>query len=205
MFLGIKKVEWVKTAMTLTMVGASVSVHSVHAALESKVSAEDQAFVDKGEIELQTLMLLEAAEQKQQPVFSQADEDLVQVAGDGWFFFGYGGQEAAQGSRGASHRADAGRGGRCRTFSGVASYYNRGKRTANGESFNPRGKTAAHPHLPFNTWVKVTNPKTGRSVSVRINDRGPFVGGRILDLAEGAAKSIGMQSTSRVICEVCGS
>ena len=75
---------------------------------------------------------------------------------------------------------------------GIASYYKSGKRTANGERFNPMGLTAAHRSLPFGTKVRVTQVKSGRSVVVRINDRGPFVGGRIIDLALGAAKVIGL-------------
>jgi rare lipoprotein A len=75
---------------------------------------------------------------------------------------------------------------------GVASYYNYGKRTANGERFNPGGFTAAHRSLPFGTKVRVTNLKTGKSVVVRINDRGPFIRGRIIDLAYGAAQAVGM-------------
>ncbi|MDR1212953.1 MAG: septal ring lytic transglycosylase RlpA family protein [Propionibacteriaceae bacterium] len=71
-----------------------------------------------------------------------------------------------------------------------ASYYNQGKVTANGEAFNPQGLTAAHRTLPFNTRVLVTNPANGLSVVVRINDRGPFIEGRCLDLAEGAFRQI---------------
>jgi rare lipoprotein A len=75
---------------------------------------------------------------------------------------------------------------------GMASYYASGKRTANGEIFNPHGLTAAHRSLPFGTRLKVTNIKTGKSVVVRINDRGPFSGRRVLDLSLGAAKVIGL-------------
>jgi peptidoglycan lytic transglycosylase len=75
---------------------------------------------------------------------------------------------------------------------GMASYYKSGKRTANGERFNPLGLTAAHRSLPFGTRVRVTQVKTGRSVVVRINDRGPFVRGRIIDLSLGAAEAIGL-------------
>lgn len=71
-----------------------------------------------------------------------------------------------------------------------ASYYASGSRTANGESFNPDGLTAAHKELPFNTRVRVTNLANGKSVVVRINDRGPFVSGRCLDLARGAFVTI---------------
>lgn len=80
-------------------------------------------------------------------------------------------------------------------FAGVtgwASFYKSGKRTANGERFNPMGLTAAHRKLPFGTLVKVTNIKTGKSVVVRINDRGPFIKGRVIDLSLGAAKIIGL-------------
>ncbi|UOM36828.1 septal ring lytic transglycosylase RlpA family protein [Acuticoccus sp. I52.16.1] len=79
--------------------------------------------------------------------------------------------------------------------SGVASYYGKrfhGRRTANGERFNMNALTAAHRSLPFGTKVKVTNPRTGRSVTVRINDRGPFHGGRSIDLSRAAAAKIGM-------------
>ena len=79
--------------------------------------------------------------------------------------------------------------------SGVASYYGRelaGRRTASGERFNPNGMTAAHRTLPLGTRIRVTNPATGRSVVVRVNDRGPFVRGRILDLSHGAARAIGL-------------
>lgn len=78
---------------------------------------------------------------------------------------------------------------------GMASYYKHGKRTANGEAFNPNGLTAAHRTLPFGTKVRVTNLKTGKSVIVRINDRGPFVGGRIIDLSLGAARAVGLTAS----------
>jgi rare lipoprotein A len=70
-----------------------------------------------------------------------------------------------------------------------------GSPTASGEPFNPSALTAAHRTLPFGTRVRVTNLNNGRSVVVRINDRGPFVGGRSIDLSRGAASAIGMIST----------
>jgi rare lipoprotein A len=73
-----------------------------------------------------------------------------------------------------------------------ASFYSSGHRTASGERFDPNGFTAASRTLPFGTRLRVTNPATGRSVIVRINDRGPFVRGRGLDLARGAAAALGM-------------
>jgi rare lipoprotein A len=76
---------------------------------------------------------------------------------------------------------------------GMASYYKSGRVTANGERFNPRGLTAAHRTLKFGTRVRVTNLRNGRSVVVRINDRGPFIRGRIIDLAYGAASVVGLQ------------
>ncbi len=81
------------------------------------------------------------------------------------------------------------------TETGVASYYSdsfNGKQTANGEKFNNKDLTAAHKTLPFGTKVKVLNPKNGKSVKVRINDRGPFVTGRIIDLSKMAAQKIDM-------------
>ena len=87
---------------------------------------------------------------------------------------------------------------------GVASYYTMGKTTANGEHFNPSGLTAAHRTLRFGTRVRVVNLRNGRSVTVRINDRGPFIKGRIIDLALGAAKRIGLHHSgiARVRLEV---
>lgn len=79
--------------------------------------------------------------------------------------------------------------------SGVASYYGdelAGNRTASGERFNPDALTAAHRTLPFGSKVRVTYPRTGDSVVVTINDRGPFHGNRVIDLSEAAAKEIGL-------------
>ena len=83
------------------------------------------------------------------------------------------------------------------TTVGLASYYGHkfhGRRTASGERFNMNALTAAHPRLAFGTKVRVTNLKNNRTVQVRINDRGPFVKGRIVDLSYAAAKKIGMLS-----------
>ncbi len=82
--------------------------------------------------------------------------------------------------------------GEAKSLIGWASFYKSGKRTACGERFNPNGLTAAHRSLPFGTMVMVTNLKNGKSVVVRINDRGPFVRGRILDLSLGAARVVGL-------------
>ena len=82
--------------------------------------------------------------------------------------------------------------------SGVASWYGReeqGRLTSDGERFNRHDFTAASRHLPFNTIVRVTNQDNGRSVQVRINDRGPFVKGRILDLSEAAANTLDMKKS----------
>ncbi len=78
---------------------------------------------------------------------------------------------------------------------GHASWYKMGKVTASGERFNPNGLTAAHRTLPFGTKVKVKNLRNGKSVVVRINDRGPFIRGRMIDLAMGAARKIGLTET----------
>lgn len=79
--------------------------------------------------------------------------------------------------------------------SGMASYYGNelaGARTASGERFNPSALTAAHRTLPFGSKVRVTFAKTGESVIVTINDRGPFHGNRVIDLSEAAAEQIGL-------------
>ncbi|MGL4405302.1 MAG: septal ring lytic transglycosylase RlpA family protein [Notoacmeibacter sp.] len=77
---------------------------------------------------------------------------------------------------------------------GTASWYALTSMTANGEMMNPAKLTAAHKSLPFGTKLKVTNPKNGKSVVVRINDRGPFIKGRVLDLSKAAAQKIGIIS-----------
>ena len=80
----------------------------------------------------------------------------------------------------------------------MASWYGpgfHGRRTANGERYNQNGYTAAHKSLPFGTKVRVTNLRTGKSVMVRINDRGPFIRGRVIDLSAGAARVIGVHSS----------
>ena len=85
--------------------------------------------------------------------------------------------------------------------SGIASVYGYG-RTANGEHVSPGALTAAHRTLPFGTMVRVTNKSTGRSVVVRINDRGPFVRGRIIDLTPAAARALGFSGLANVEVDV---
>jgi rare lipoprotein A len=75
---------------------------------------------------------------------------------------------------------------------GVASFYTEGTQTASGEKFDTHDLTAAHPSLPFGTRLRVTNVATGKSVTVRVNDRGPYVRGRIVDVSYSAAESLGM-------------
>lgn len=82
-----------------------------------------------------------------------------------------------------------------KTISGSASWYGgkfHGRKTANGERYNMHEMTAAHKTLPFGTKVRVTNQRNGQSVTVRINDRGPFTGNRVIDLSRGAAQAVGM-------------
>jgi rare lipoprotein A len=90
---------------------------------------------------------------------------------------------------------------------GTASYYGakfHGRRTASGERFNQNALTAAHKTLPLGTKVRVTNLRNGESVEVTINDRGPYVKGRIIDLSKGAARELGMlrSGTAKVKVEV---
>ena len=93
---------------------------------------------------------------------------------------------------------------------GIASWYGNetyrqrgGHMTANGEAFNPNGLSAAHKHLPLPIFVRVTNLSNQRSIIVRVNDRGPFIEGRMIDLSAGAAKKLGFykQGTARVLVE----
>jgi rare lipoprotein A len=75
---------------------------------------------------------------------------------------------------------------------GIASFYTEGTETASGERFDTHELTAAHPSLPFGTRLRVTNLATGRSVTVRVNDRGPYVRGRVVDVSYSAAEALGM-------------
>ena len=84
--------------------------------------------------------------------------------------------------------------GKSHALDGVASYYWQEQMTASGERFNKRDMTAAHPTLPFGTLVEVTNVRNGKKTVVRINDRGPFKPGRIIDVSEAAAEELDMTS-----------
>jgi rare lipoprotein A len=75
---------------------------------------------------------------------------------------------------------------------GIASFYTEDQQTASGEKFDTNDLTAAHPTLPFGTRLRVTNVSTGRSVTVRVNDRGPYVPGRVVDVSHSAADALGM-------------
>jgi rare lipoprotein A len=89
--------------------------------------------------------------------------------------------------------------GTAQAETGIASVYGYdGQKTANGERANPRGLTAAHRTLPFGTMVTVVNKKNGRHVTVRINDRGPFIRGRIIDLTPAAASQLGFSGLAPV-------
>ncbi len=83
---------------------------------------------------------------------------------------------------------------------GVASFYTEGVHTASGERLNPNALTAAHPSLPFGTHLRITSVASGRSVVVRVNDRGPFIKGRAVDVSYSAAKQLGM--TERGVAKV---
>ncbi len=87
---------------------------------------------------------------------------------------------------------------------GVASYYSYPGRTANGERYDPGQLTAAHRTLPFGTKLQVTNVNSGRSVVVRVNDRGPFIHGRVVDVSYAAARELNLlhSGTARVKVEV---
>jgi rare lipoprotein A len=91
-------------------------------------------------------------------------------------------------------------------MSGVASYYWQPQRVASGGWFNPNAMTAAHKTLPFGTRVRVTHAGTGRSVDVTINDRGPYIRGRVIDLSVAAAGALGMRSAglAKVTLDVLG-
>ena len=100
-------------------------------------------------------------------------------------------RNARAGSRKTRRRARRSYSGR--VLRGLASYYWQPQRVASGGWFNPNALTAAHKTLPFGTRVRVTNLRNGRSVVVRINDRGPYIRGRIIDLSRKAASIVGMR------------
>ena len=91
-----------------------------------------------------------------------------------------------------------------RTFTGMASYYGNesGSRTASGQRMNPGALTAAHRTLPFGTMVRVTNRRNGRMVVVRINDRGPYGRGRVIDLTPAAADRLGFSGLTPVSLDI---
>ncbi len=109
-------------------------------------------------------------------------------------------RHAAEGYRAHEQQATAPRDARV----GVASFYDEGSLTASGQKFDPNELTAAHPTLPFGTRRRVTNVSNGRSVVVRVNDRGPFVPGRIVDVSHSAAEELDMvgRGTAKVKIDV---
>lgn len=114
-----------------------------------------------------------------------------------------GGSTASSGSR-SSGGGDSGGGGNSNVFYGDCTWYGpgfAGHHTADGEIFDPNALTAASPWLPFNTELLVTNPATGRSVQVRVNDRGPF-GRGVLDLSAHAARIVGLNGWQRVRIQI---
>jgi len=91
-----------------------------------------------------------------------------------------------------------------RVSQGIASFYSQDSHTASGEKFDANELTAAHPSLPFGTRLRVTNVNTGKSVTVRVNDRGPYVRGRVVDVSYSAAQALGMvgQGVAKVKLDV---
>ena len=90
----------------------------------------------------------------------------------------------------------------CPSVSMNATQYSSGRHTASGQTFRPDGLTAAHRRLPFGTSVRVTNPRTGASTIVLINDRGPFTRGRDIDLSRGAARAIGLRNLGKICAQI---
>jgi rare lipoprotein A len=119
----------------------------------------------------------------------------------------FGRNDISGSSRGISSQPDRNLTNKSSALEGISSYYGykfHGKLTASGEKFDMHQLTAAHKTLPFNTLIRVTNLDNGKSVIVKINDRGPFVKNRILDLSYGAAQKIDMinSGTARVRIEI---
>lgn len=91
-----------------------------------------------------------------------------------------------------------------KVYQGKASWYSSGKKTASGEKYNPNGYSVAHRTLPFGTHVQLTNPQNGNKIVAIVNDRGPFVRSREIDVSRGVAKSLGFinKGTQNLIIEV---
>ena len=89
-----------------------------------------------------------------------------------------------------------------RRYDAKASWYRHGRVTANGERYNPLGLTVAHRSLLFGTIVRFTNPDNGMSVTVRVNDRGPYIRGREFDLSLGSARALGFEQTGVIVLRV---
>ena len=89
-------------------------------------------------------------------------------------------------------------------YNGVASWYSTGKRTADGSRFYPDGLSVAHRTLPFGTMLRLTNPQTGSTIDAVVNDRGPFVHGKEIDVSRGGAKALGFfhSGTAKLLIEV---
>ena len=89
-------------------------------------------------------------------------------------------------------------------YTGTATWYQKGKKTANGDIFYPDGYTAAHKYLPFGTKLRLTNKITLQTVIVIVNDRGPFVPGRDIDVSRGAARDLGIinDGTAKILIEI---
>lgn len=113
---------------------------------------------------------------------------------------------APRASRRSTRRTTTSLTGGAMRGSGIASYYWQPQRVASGGWFNPNAMTAAHKTLPFGTMVRVTNLNNGRAVTVRINDRGPYIAGRVIDLSRAAASAVGMvgSGVARVSLAVLG-
>lgn len=118
----------------------------------------------------------------------------------------YSDDTARRTTRRATRRTSTSLTGGAMRGSGIASYYWQPQRVASGGWFNPNAMTAAHKTLPFGTRVRVTNLNNGRSVTVRINDRGPYIAGRVIDLSRAAASAVGMigSGVARVSLAVLG-
>jgi len=89
-------------------------------------------------------------------------------------------------------------------YHGVASWYSKGKRTADGNRFNPDGLSVAHRTLPFGTMLRLTNPENGSTIDAVVDDRGPFVRGKEIDVSRGGAKALGFfhSGTAKLLIEV---
>ncbi|MGI0479556.1 septal ring lytic transglycosylase RlpA family protein [Geminocystis sp. CENA526] len=176
----------------------NIDANEINVAWESTTKDYSLKFRQEELIRINNNVILPDATRNKTHDALQATNRLRRLMGNGLPLTEVQGKQIVKADSKIDELAGAGVKSLRRAAQGIASWYGpgfHGRRTASGEKFNQNALTAAHRSLPFGTRVKVTNVRNGRSVIVRINDRGPHVRGRIIDLSAGAARAIGLKGS----------